>query len=152
MFTPTPRSKSSFPTYWLSWQLRSYPGTLQACCLMSPLQLAKGIVFSCSFTLLTNPFYFFFPLRKPHSTQHNFPGSWKCREMVWSGPVCVDLNMGSMAALLWQTQSKAVCFFQTSGKYTVPSRGNIYIHFLFLSIYVVSLFSRLSPTSLSAQF
>lgn len=61
VFTPTPRSKSSFPTYWLSWQLRSYPGTLQACCLMSPLQLAKGIVFSCSFTLLTNPFNFFFP-------------------------------------------------------------------------------------------
>lgn len=119
---------------------------------------APGLLFNVSITtgegncvllqlyLVNKSLLFFFPLRKPHSTQHNFPGSWKCREMVWSGPVCVNLNMGCMAALLWQTQSKAVCFFQTSGKYTVPSRGNIYIHFLFLSIYVFSLFLSLFPS------
>lgn len=93
---------------------------------MSPLQLAKGIVFSCSFTLLTNPFYFFFLVE---AMQYPEKFSWEL-EMQGNGlDLCVCLNMGSMAALLWQTQSKAVCFFQTSGKHTVPSPGNIYIFF-----------------------
>lgn len=89
---------------------------------MSPLQLAKGIVFSCSFTLLTNPFNFFFLME---ATQYPAQFSWELEiqgnDLVWT---CVCLNMGSMAALWWETQSKAV-FFQTSGKYTVPSPGNI---------------------------
>lgn len=57
--------------------------------------------------------------------------------------------MGSMAALLWQTQLKAVCFFQTSGKYTVPSPGNIYIYF-FISFHLCILsFSHLPLSTYS---
>lgn len=76
--------------------------------------------------LVNKSLLFFFLME---AMQYPAQFSWEL-EMQGNGLVWTRLclNMGSMAALLWQTQSKALCFFQTSGKYPVPSPGSIYIY------------------------
>lgn len=56
-------------------------------------------------------------------TQHSAAGSWKRREIIGSGAVCMYLNIDSITALTWQAKPKAVCFYQGLGQCAAPAQA-----------------------------